>query len=266
MHNVVTDELGPIDPPPDSNRVAGVLWRYAREHDADLIVMATHGRGGLLRAWLGSVANSLIRRASRPVLLVRPQDEVFGSALEADRGIRHIVVPLDGSTTAEQVIPYALAVGSPYGARYSLVRVIFPPEWNAYQSWAARVAALGVSPPIFMESDAAPSLSRQEVAESLESVANRMREGGVSVTAHVLEEFSPAEAIVQYAQAHAADAVAVSTGGVGGVPRLLLGSVADRIVRTSEIPVLVCNVRRLEPVTEPANEAVAATSQLREET
>jgi nucleotide-binding universal stress UspA family protein len=247
-HAVLTDELAPLYPPPAANGVADVLSRYAREQSVDMIVMATHGRGGVRRAWLGSVADSLIRIASRPVLLIRPKDEAFGSALSADRGIRHIVIPVDGSDTAEQVIPYALDLGSAFGARYSLVRVVSPLAWGSYE-------------PLSIP---ATPLSRLAVAEYLEQLATQIRQQGGSVTTRVLEAFSPGPAIIQYVEARAVDAIALSTTGAGRVRRLLLGSVTDRVVRSSDVPVLVCNIRRLEPVTEAAHDvagaAVAAAS------
>ena len=74
-----------------------------------------------------------------------------------------------------------------------------------------------------------------------------MRERNASVSTRVLDGYSPGAAIVQYAQSHAADAIAMSTTGAGPVRRLLPGSVTDRVVRSSEVPVLVCHVRRLQP-------------------
>jgi nucleotide-binding universal stress UspA family protein len=266
-YHVLTDELTPYYAPLEPHRVADVLSQYAREHDADLIVMATHGRGGMRRAWLGSVADSLIRIASRPVLLIRPQDEAFGSAAGADRGICHIVIGLDGSTTAEQVIPPALQLGSAFGARYSLVRVLSPWNVDGYEPWSARVAAFGVTSPTFLE-DPVPLLNRSDVAADLERVAAAIRATGAAVTTHVLEKSSADEALVHFASANGADAIALATRGVGGVERLLIGSVADSVVRTSEIPVLLCNIRRLEPTPQATNDrttAVVAVPSAREQ-
>jgi len=80
--------------------VAEVIQHHATATGADLIVMTTHGRGPLSRFWMGSVADELVRRATTPVLLVRPQETAVD--LAADRVLKHILIPLDGSTLSEQ--------------------------------------------------------------------------------------------------------------------------------------------------------------------
>jgi nucleotide-binding universal stress UspA family protein len=164
-HEIVADEESPLQPP-DSHGVACVLSRYALTHGIDMMVMATHGWGGSRSAWLGSVADSLIRVASLPVLLIRPLDKAFGSNISADRGMRHIVVPLDGSHPAEQAFPCALQLGTLFGARYSLVRVTSRTTSGPYQPLAIPAAAP----------------SRVDAAEYLVNVATQMRERGASVT------------------------------------------------------------------------------------
>ena len=244
-HMVVMDELAPLEyPPPASNAVADVLLRHARECDADLILMTTHGHGGIRRAWLGSVADSLIRISTLPILLLRPSDDSFTIAAAADRGISHVVVPLDGSAAGEKALAQAERIGAVFGARYTLVRVTSPLAWElAPQSWTSP------GPPEM------PPLSRQMVADYLERTAAPMRERGLAVATQVLDGISPASAILDFAQTHAVDLIAMSTAGAGGIRRLLLGSVADKLVREGVVPMLVCNRSLVE---EP--EAAAATA------
>jgi nucleotide-binding universal stress UspA family protein len=236
-HWVITDELGPLEhAPPPRRSVAELLARHATEHDADLIVTTTHGHSGLRRAWLGSVADALTRVASRPVLVIRPVDEDFTAAAAADRGIMHIVIPLDGSASAEQVIAHAQRLGQPFGARYTLVRVVSPLTWQVgVDAFAATSAVQPPSP-----------MSRHAIAEYMEDVAAPLRAQGLTVATQVLDGAAPAPVIVDFATTHAADLIALSTAGAGGVARLLLGSVADKIVRSGEVPVLVCNMPHLE--------------------
>jgi nucleotide-binding universal stress UspA family protein len=232
--HVPVDELGPLEyPPPQPTRVAYVLTRYAADTHAAVIVMATHGRGGVRRAWLGSVADSLIRIASRPVLLVRPDDERFGTAAAADRGFNHILIPLDGSETAEQAIPSALELGSLFGARYTLLRVVSPLTWQV-SPHAGDPFPVPASP-----------LSREAVAASLEAVAARLRQPGVEVAAHLVAAPSAGPAIIDFAAEHGVDAIVIGTHGAARVRRMLLGSVTDKVVRGSSMPVLVCNTRRV---------------------
>ncbi|HSJ25323.1 MAG TPA: universal stress protein [Longimicrobiales bacterium] len=240
LPDAVTRELlsTPADPleypPPASNAVADVLAQHAVDVDASLIIVTTHGHGGLRRAWLGSVADSLIRMAGVPVLLIRPEDEEFGGALRADRGLGHVLIPLDGTARAEEAIPHALALGSPFAARYTLLRVVSPLSWD-------------VSPHAYDPYPAFTSpLSRDAVEAELEKVAEPLREAGHTILTHVTDDVSPARAILQYAEEHDIDVIALGTGGAGALRRMILGSVSDKVIRGSEVPVLVCNVRRLQ--------------------
>jgi nucleotide-binding universal stress UspA family protein len=238
-----TDEYGPLEyPPPPTNAVADVLARHAREERGALIVMATHGHGGMRRAWLGSVADSLIREAPCPILLVRPRDEAFSTAAAADRGIRHVLLPLDGTSTSQLAIPRAVEIGSRFGARYTLLRVMSPLAWE--------ISPHSYDPPPV----ALSAMSGRAAAAELESLAEPLRRRGLTVATHVTDATSPAPAILAYAAAHAVDLIVIGTGGAGPFRRVLLGSVSDKVVRGSDIPVMVCNTRRLQAVT-PVAEA-----------
>jgi nucleotide-binding universal stress UspA family protein len=244
--SVLSNELGPLEyPPPAPGTVGEVLVRHAEELSCDLIVMTTHGRGGIRRAWLGSVTDSLIRIASCPVLVIRPKDEKFTVAAGADRGIRHIVVPLDGSESAERAIAFARFLGEPFCARYTLVRVTSPVAWHG--------AAAPTGSSVMID---APALSRDAVQHYLETVAGGLRQFDVPVATQVLDGTSPAAAILEYSRIHAVDMIALTTSGAGGISRLLLGSVADKIVRSGDVPVLVGNVRHMSA----SGRAVAAAA------
>lgn len=104
--------------------VANALCDFARARRTDLIVVATHGRGLLSRFWFGSVTTKLIERMPVPVLVIRPNET--GSSLDADPAPRRFLIPLDGSSLAEQVIPLAVALGTLTGAEYRLLRVTPP--------------------------------------------------------------------------------------------------------------------------------------------
>lgn len=233
--SVLSNETGPLEyPPPAAATVAEVLVRHAQDVPCDLIVMTTHGRRGIRRRWLGSVAHSLMRIAPCPVVAIRPNGDRFTIAAAADRGICHIVVPLDGSESAERAITFARHLGQPFDARYTLVRVASPIAWHT--------AAVPTGSAIVME---APPLSREAAHHYLDTVASALREFDVTVATQVLDGSSPAEAILDYARTHAADMIAVTTSGAGGIRGLRSGRVADRIIRRSDVPVLVCNVRHM---------------------
>jgi nucleotide-binding universal stress UspA family protein len=232
-HEVLVDELGPLAyRPPASNLMATLLARHASAKRIQLIVMTTHGRGGIRRAWLGSVADSLIRLAPCPVLLVRPSDDAGSAAPRTTQPVRHILVPLDGSEDAARVLPFATAIGSTFDASYTLLRVVSPLAWDPVGDIYAAYPA------------ETPELNREVAAAELEAAAAPLREAGADVSTEVMLDVSPAPAILDFADARHVDLIALSTSGAGRARRMLLGSVADKLIRGADVPVLVCNVRR----------------------
>ncbi len=107
--------------------VADALCQEAMRAESDLIVMSTHGRGGLTRMWLGSVADAVVRQSSTPVLLVRPPAGDEQSLEVEEPTVRRVVIPLDGSTLSEVAIEPALELGTLFGASFTLLRVIAYP-------------------------------------------------------------------------------------------------------------------------------------------
>jgi len=103
--------------------VVQALEHEIDETNPDLVVMATHGRGGFSRAWLGSVADALVRNIHKPILLVRAQgDDEPPQAVKTDK----VLIALDGSRLAESIIPHALSLGEGSASTYTLLRVVPP--------------------------------------------------------------------------------------------------------------------------------------------
>lgn len=222
---------------PPGNVVAALL-RDMAERPEDLVVMTTHGRGPLRRAWLGSVADGLLRQASLPVLLVRPrddQDAVRGAppTLEAAaHPFRHVLLPLDGSKLSASALEYARTLAKLDDAQMSLLRVVPPAPGGAFPYVTAP-----------SREDVSPETMARTAREELESVAQDLRDEGLSVEVHVKILNHPGPAIVHAQEDLGADVIAMSTRGRGGAARLLLGSVADKVVRSSPVPVLVYRPR-----------------------
>ena len=203
-------------------RVADGLSGFADELGADLIVMASHGHTGASRAWLGSVADELVRHAHKPLLVTRP---VEGTSAAAASSIRHILVPLDGSELAEDALDPAIDVAQATGARITLAHVV------------ATVTMLG---PRSLTPARRKFRAEHDSAEAyLESVAAPLREEGLDVDTKVVEGRTPAQTLSELADAIGADMIAMATHGYGGVRRALLGSVADKLLRASSLPVLI---------------------------
>ena len=202
------------------------LMEQVNATGADLIVLTTHGRGPLSRYWLGSVADELIRRATVPLLLIRPQEEA--TELTNELAVRRILIPLDGSPFAEQILEPAMALGTLMQAEYRLVRVVTPAVATGPDPW--------FSPPLHV-----PDLDLQSHARAyLKRIWERLQEGQPrTVRAHVESAFQPAVAILKDGQRAEADLIALATHGRTGISRLVLGSVADKVVRGAMVPVLV---------------------------
>jgi nucleotide-binding universal stress UspA family protein len=215
--------------------VAPTIRAAAESTGAGLVVMTTHGRGPLARFWLGSVADQLVRELPMPLLLVRPGEAA--AELGTEPVLKHLLLPLDGSPLAEEMIEPAVALGSLMDADYTLLRVVRP-------VLAAPVIPDGATLNVATQSmiDQLAKLAgevRQEAEAYLEGVAARLRARSLRVRTQVALESQPAVAILQEAVAPRIDAVALETHGRRGLARLFLGSVADKVIRGASVPVLV---------------------------
>ena len=190
---------------------------YAREAGADMIVLATHGRGGVSRFWLGSVADELLRIADVPVLAVRPVRRDPGIGRE--RRFRHLLAPLDGSDLAEQALAPAVVTARLWNARLTLLRVIIPH------------LAIARPAPVTRLDRADLARQRQQAEDYLRGVADRLRREGVPVATRVVANADPARAIIRAATAGRMDLIAIASHARGGLGRLLRGSVCDKVLR-----------------------------------
>jgi nucleotide-binding universal stress UspA family protein len=211
--------------------VAPTLLKYIREIGPDLVVMTTHGRGGIQRAWLGSIADQLIRSVEIPTILVRPAEGEGAAAVP----VSEILVCLDGSPSAEGVLEPVAALAGALDARLGLLQVVPPvplmtdPMLAYATSFDERLTAI----------------HRQQAEEYLAEIAGQMRDAGLQASARVITGASVAEAIFEAARREPVGMLAVATHGRGGLRRMVLGSVADKLVRGAEKPILV--VRRRKP-------------------
>ncbi|HEX5829900.1 MAG TPA: universal stress protein [Gemmatimonadaceae bacterium] len=211
----------------DETDVPRALDAEARRADVDLMVMTTHGRGGISRAWMGSVADELVRLAPKPILLVRPTSATSPGAMAWSFG--HVLVPLDGSPLSEAVLPHALEVARLTGARMSLLRVVRTPETllpaeETFWTTAEREQL---------------EAGRRAANEYLQTIAERLAADGVEPTLAVTLDAEPARAILAWGSAHDVDLIAISTHARAGLERLLIGSVTDKVVRGATVPTLV---------------------------
>jgi nucleotide-binding universal stress UspA family protein len=202
-----------------------------RAADVDLIVMTSHGRTGLSRAWLGSVADAVMRHAKTPVLILRPLGGATAHRGEAHQVFKHILIPLDGLST--EIVPPAIALAKCGNARVTLLRIVQPLPQIAVDASVPYLAVSGALDPSATKeiSDAA----REQIA----GIARRLHDDtGLETTSRVIVDSQVATSILAFAEANEIDVIAMSSH-TGAVSRLFLGSVADKVARGSEVPVLV---------------------------
>jgi nucleotide-binding universal stress UspA family protein len=185
----------------------------------DMVVMTTHGRSGVSRWTMGSVADKVLRTTNTPLILIHPS--AHGTPPDV---IRRVVVALDGSELAEAALPMAQRVAKSLKSSVHLVRAVVP---------SAVVFGAEYLPgtlPVLEEMET-------EAVRYLKDVSQRLQSNGFTVTAEVRTGI-PAEVILAEAN-QPGDIVVMSTHGRSGVDRWFLGSVADAVVRHGDIPVLV---------------------------
>jgi nucleotide-binding universal stress UspA family protein len=187
-----------------------------------------------------------------PILLARPHEEPLDLLEEVhEQAFQHLLIPLDGSTLAEGVVEPAIALGKLMQAEYTLLQTIEVPILG--YAPAAQVAGLD---------DQILEQWRVEAQTYLDQVAKDMRAQGLSVQVSVMVG-QAAVAILDYARNHAVDMIAMATHGRGGTARMLLGSVADKVVRGAEAPVLLYRPSA-EPPQIGATDAANSSADIRE--
>ncbi len=219
---------------------AETLQKQAEVTGADLVVMTTHARGALGRLWLGSVADELLRHLPIPLLLARPAagaPDLSGQALP-----KLIIVPLDGNPLAEQMVRPAAELAKLSHAGLTLLRVIKPLAVLTPPQSAG--ASLGQMASELVERlRSTQEELRKEAHTYLERVAIPLRAEGLHVLTRVSMEEQPAIGVLHEAEAQHAGIIALATHGRRGLTRLVLGSVADKVIRGSQSAVLVCRPR-----------------------
>ena len=213
---------------------AGIL-DYAEEQDIDLIVMGTHGRRGLRRFIMGSVAEEVVRLARCPVLTTRGDEES-----RAPERFDRILVPIDFSAHSKAALDNAKRLAADYGAHISLLHVV---EEVVYPDFYYPVSASG-------------TIQAENLREEAKRRLDQMRDDlGPDATAHVSIGRASHE-IAQFAAEDGTDLIVIATHGLTGVESALLGSVAGRVTRMA--PCSVLSIRSFgKSLIEEPNEAEA---------
>jgi nucleotide-binding universal stress UspA family protein len=214
----------------EQGSAADVIIEKAAADKSTLIAMTSHGRSGLNRWLLGSVAEKILRATTNPLLLVRAVEE--GRA-EGEATLKSIVVPLDGSELAESVLPIVTEIAK----KLDLEVFLFRAYTNPYSPFAGGAGAYAVNLEKLLAS------VRGQARNYLEEKMAELRKQGVEQISYLLQEGVAADEIVSMAK-HAAESLTVMCShGRSGVKRWALGSVTETVVRHSIGPVLVMRAR-----------------------
>jgi nucleotide-binding universal stress UspA family protein len=194
-----------------------VILDYAAEIDADLVVMGTHGRRGPARLLLGSVAGEVVRGAKCPVMTMSHREKP--QPIEA---FERILVPIDFSEHSEAAVRYAEDLAGRYRAGLQLLHVVEVPTY----------------PYFYVPPEEEYIESRKKRAhEALEELAATTVEEKVDYSTHVVDGRAGSE-IVEFSAGSESDLIVISTHGLSGLDRLLMGSTTEEVVSRAQIPVL----------------------------
>ncbi len=201
--------------------VARGILTYAVEHDVDLVVLGTHGRRGVRRLLLGSVAEEVVRNAPCPVITVG-RGAVAPEAMEGGT----MLVPVDFSEHRTRLLAHAREIAPVYGMDVTILHVVevagIPDAYGGYSS--------------LPDPGKLAERAEKALAEDVES----MRAVGVDVSIEV-RSGHPADQVLTVAEETGAAFITIATHGRTGMERMLTGSVAEAVIRQAPCP--VCTVK-----------------------
>jgi len=200
--------------------VVRAITEYADGGDFDLVVLGTRGLGGFKRLTIGSVSSGVATHARKAVLVVR-SDSIGKEPL-----LRRIVAAADGSANSKHAISAAARFAKTLGAELEIVHVIHVPEISHAPT---TLVPLG-------EIEEGARLNGERVLAEAASLA---QSEGVSAKCKIRKGVSPAQGIVDYADANHIDLIVIGARGLGGFRKLLLGSVSNSVLHYANCSVLV---------------------------
>jgi nucleotide-binding universal stress UspA family protein len=203
-----------------------LIIETAAADQGTFITMATHGRSGIDRWLLGSIAEKVLRGTTNPLLLVRATEE---AKAESVASLKSIVVPLDGSELAEGVLPTiaelakTLKLAVVLFRAYNLPTSVYADDEGYYE----------------INYDEMLTAMRDEAVDYLKKKTESVKKMGIANVSSVAKEGFAADEIISLSRQSPDNLIAMSTHGRSGVKRWVLGSVTETIVRHSADPVLV---------------------------
>lgn len=191
----------------------------------DLVVTTTRGRSGMPNWLQGGFSHNLVQKIDKPVLLVQ-LDEQGNGVLNR---VGSILVALDGSSYAERALPYARALAKAFGSRLVLLCVPAVPEAQDYRAAADVIEKIR-------------NKAEMRMRKYLEATASLLRRDGIRVKTRVAGSI-PAQTIIAVAREEKVDLIILTSQGRGGFNALLMGSVAERVVQNTQLPVFMVSIQ-----------------------
>jgi nucleotide-binding universal stress UspA family protein len=216
-------------------RPAEVIVKRALRDAGCVIAMITHGRSGIKRWLLGSVAAKVVQATENPLLLVRA---AAAAGATSKPSFDSVIVPLDGSELGESVLTTAVEWARPMGAEVVLAGAYELPTTAYYRAEGASGGEAFI--PSYEELVAAMS---RETREYLDRKVNELRAQGFARVRAAILAGPAAEQIIDLARNTRGSLIAMCSHGRSGVSRWMLGSVTDKVVHHAENPVLILRAR-----------------------
>ena len=207
-----------------TGEVAESINGLVKEIGVDMVVISSHGRSGVSRLLLGSVANQVLQQATCPIMVIHPIEGVTPAVPK----FKKLLVTLDGSEFAERVLPYVKA-SVIFESVVLLISVPQVPEAEMYGAVVNEIRELREH-------------AETEAKEYLEGVSTNLQKAGVNTTV-IVTGSRPAQTIASIAQKEKVDVIMMATHGRGGMDSLIIGSVAERIVQNTDCPVFLVPIR-----------------------
>ena len=205
---------------------AAEIIDYAEKSRISLIIMATHGRSGIMLWAMGSVANKILHNINIPILLIRAK---AGAIKRGKRKMfSKILVPLDGSNTGEAILPHVIELAKGLKLEVTLFQVIAP---------GTHVHTIGGLDYVRFAEQQIESM-KANAKQYLEEVSQKFK-GTKATVRSGLKFGDPAEEIIKFAGETDTHLVAMSTHGHSGIERWTFGSVAHKIIHAGNTPLLV---------------------------
>jgi len=212
---------------------APAIVEYCKNYNIDVVVMGTHGRRGLKRKILGSVAEEVVRQAPCTVFTIR-EELKFESLADS---MTKIAVPFDFSEHAHQALAYAKEMAASFMSKLDIIHVIEEKLHPAFYS--ATVASIY---------DLEPDINERIISE-MENVYTELGGSDVEAEFHVLYGH-PVKEIVTHVEENKHDLIIISSHGLSGIERAVLGSVTERVVRQAPCPVMTLKAKKVGEATE----------------